>query len=98
MQQAKIIGKWDYCPDLIPKQTYTEARGRATAKWQSKNREYYNAYQRELHAHRMRTDWGYRVMKEAAWKKGNERRKIKLAEDREKLKKFLKEEMENKEN
>ena len=47
MQQAKIIGKWDFCPELIPKHTYTEARGRATAKWQAKNREYYNAYQHE---------------------------------------------------
>jgi len=96
MHQAKVIGKWDFCPELIPKHTYTPARGRATAKWQSKNRDYYNAYQRELHAHRMRTDWDYRVMKEAAWKKGNARRKIKMAKEKEQLKAFLKAEMENK--
>ena len=96
MEQAKVIGKWDYCPELIPKHTYTEARGRATANWQSKNREYYNAYQRELHAHRMRVDWDYRVMKEKAWKASNERRKKKLAEEREQLKQFLKAEMDNK--
>lgn len=93
MYQAKVIGKFDYCPDLIPKHTYTEARGRATAKWQAKNRDYYNAYQRDLHAHRMRTDWDYRVMKEAAWKKGNAKRKIKMAEDKELLKEFLKNEI-----
>ena len=93
MEQAKVIGKWDYAPELIPKHTYTEARGRATANWQSKNREYYNAYQRELHAHRMRTDWNYRVMKEKAWKASNERRKKKLAEDRALLIEFLKNEI-----
>lgn len=93
MYQAKVIGKFDYCPDLIPKHTYTEARGRATANWQAKNRDYYNAYQRDLHAHRMRTDWDYRVMKEAAWKKGNAKRKIKMAEDKELLKEFLKNEI-----
>jgi len=93
MYQAKVIGKFDYCPELIPKHTYTEARGRATAKWQAKNRDYYNAYQRDLHAHRMRTDWDYRVMKEAAWKKGNAKRKIKMAEDKELLKEFLKNEI-----
>ena len=93
MEARKVIGKWDYCPELIPKHTYTEARGRATANWQAKNREYYNAYQRDLHAHRMRTDWDYRVMKEAAWKKGNAKRKIKMAEDKELLKEFLKNEI-----
>ena len=97
MQQAKIIGKWDYCETLVPKHTYTEARGRATAKWQAKNREYYNAYQRELHGHRMRTDLPYRHMKEKAWKASNERRKLKLADEREKLKEFLKNEIIKKE-
>lgn len=96
MEPRKVIGKWDYCPDLIPKHTYTEARGRATAKWQANNREYYNAYQRELHAHRMRTDWDYRVMREKAWKRSNAKRKIKMAEDKALLKEFLKAELDKK--
>ena len=93
MYQAKVIGKFDYCPDLTPKYTYTDNRGRATANWQANNREYYNAYQRDLHAHRMRTDWDYRVMREKAWKKSNAKRKIKMAEDKELLKEFLKNEI-----
>ena len=96
MEPRKVIGKWDYAPELIPKHTYTEARGRATAKWQAKNREYYNAYQRELHAHRMRTDWDYRVMREKAWKRSNAKRKIKMAEDKALLKEFLKAELDKK--
>tara|TARA_B100000768_G_C11030670_1_gene269949 strand:+ start:332 stop:625 length:294 start_codon:yes stop_codon:yes gene_type:complete len=96
MEPRKVIGKWDYAPELIPKHTYTEARGRATAKWQANNREYYNAYQRELHAHRMRTDWDYRVMREKAWKRSNAKRKIKMAEDKALLKEFLKAELDKK--
>ena len=39
---------------------YTEAQKRATYAFREKNREAYNAYQREYHAERMRTDIDYK--------------------------------------
>jgi len=76
---AKIVGQWDYCPELIKKNTYTPAHGRATAKWVAKNREHCNAKQRERHAHKMRTDMDYRNMKAEANKKSNKKRDEKVA-------------------
>ena len=73
-----IIGQWDYCPELIPKHTYTQAQCRATAKYRANNREQVNKKQRERHAHRMRTDMDYRNMKAAAWRKANAKYKAKV--------------------
>ncbi len=42
------------------KDFYTEAQKRATYAFREKNREAYNAYQREYHAERMRTDIDYK--------------------------------------
>ena len=42
------------------KDYYTEAQKRATYAFREKNREAYNAYQREYHAERMRTDIDYK--------------------------------------
>ena len=42
------------------KDYYTEARKHATYAFREKNREAYNAYQREYHAERMRTDIDYK--------------------------------------
>ena len=92
---VKIIGQWDYCPELIPKSTYTEASHRATMKWRAKNRERVNKLQRERHAHRMRTDMDYRNMKAAAQKKANAKYKAKLDAARQVLKDI--EELENNE-
>ncbi len=75
---AKIIGQWDYCPELIPKHTYTEAQRRATTKYREKNREQVNKKQRERHAFRMRTDLDYRNMKAKAWKKANAKYKARV--------------------
>jgi 3-oxoacyl-[acyl-carrier-protein] synthase III len=83
---VKIIGQWDYCPELIPKKTYTEASHRATMKWRAKNRDHVNKLQRERHAHKMRTDMDYRNMKAAAAKKANAKYKAKLDEARQVLK------------
>jgi hypothetical protein len=91
-EPPKIIGKWDYAPELIPKNTYTPAQGRATAKWRDKNREYYNTYQREKHAYKMRTDLDYRNMKAEACIKSNARRKIRVDADKQRLKELLEKE------
>ena len=77
---AKVVGMFDYCPELVPKNSYTPAHGRATAKWISKNKEHYNKWQRDRHAHRMRTDMDYRNYKAAANKVANEKRKAKVNE------------------
>jgi len=42
------------------KDFYTEAQKRATYTFREKNRDAYNAYQREYHAERMRTDIDYK--------------------------------------
>ena len=92
METPKIIGYWDYAPELIHKNTYTEAQGRATAKWRDKNRDYYNEYQREKHAHKMRTDLNYRNMKMEACIKSNAKRKIRVDADKQLLKDLLEKE------
>jgi len=77
---AKIIGMFDYCPELVKKKsTYTPAHGRASAKWVAKNKEHVNKQQRERHAHKMRTDMDYRNMKAEANKKSNKKRDEKVA-------------------
>jgi hypothetical protein len=77
---AKVVGMFDYCPELVPKKTYTAAQGRASGKWQRNNKERVNNLARERHRHKMRTDMDYRNMKAAATKRSNEKRKAKVNE------------------
>jgi len=79
---AKVVGMFEYCPELIKKNTYTAAQGRATSKWMKKNKDNYNKYQRERHAHLMRTNLDYRNMKAKANKVANEKRKKRIMEHR----------------
>ena len=76
---AKIVGMFDYCPELVKKKSsYTPAHGRATAKWMAKNREQVNKKQRENHAHKMRTDMDYRNKRAESLKKSNKIRRAKV--------------------
>ncbi len=75
---SKVVGYWDYCPELVPKKSYTEAQGRATMKWMNKNKERYNEQQRIRHGIRMRTDLNYRNMKAKSQKKANEKYRLKM--------------------
>jgi len=75
---SKVVGYWDYCPELVPKKTYTAAQGRATMKWMKKNKERYNEQQRIRHGIRMRTDLNYRNMKAKSQKKANEKYSLKM--------------------
>ncbi len=75
---AKVVGMFEYCPELIKKNTYTAAQGRATSKWMKKNKDEYNKYQRERHAHLMRTNLDYRNMKAKANMVANEKRKKRI--------------------
>ena len=57
----------------IKKYTYTEAQKRATYTYRMKNRKAYNAYQRDYHHERMRSDDEYRKRKALLSKEANQR-------------------------
>ena len=75
---------------------YTEAQKRATYAFREKNRDSYNAYQRQYHQERMRTDLDYRNRKAAQSIEANRRaREKKKAEKLAKI--ILQKQKENQE-
>jgi len=81
---AKVVGYWDYCPELVPKNIpYTDAHRRATLKYRKKNRDLINERQSQRHGEKMRTDLNYRNMKAKALIKSNAKRREREAQARE---------------
>lgn len=72
---------FDYNPEkYLPKNSYRPCHLRATQRYREKNREKYNAYMKNYHLKKMRTDMDYRNRRAKSNEKALKKRKKRIEE------------------